>query len=95
MWEFPGVDASSPDDAIAVFRTAYTQNIRLTRRVFDYRHVFSHVVWHVEVWSGVLFAEGHGWTRVDSGRLSEYPIPSAFRPILDYIRVSSRQEHVA
>jgi A/G-specific adenine glycosylase len=81
MFEFPGVDACDPSAAAALFAEHYGLEVNFQRRRLRYRHVFTHVVWDVQVWSSDTIGGGGLVHRAPLDRLDEYPMPAAFRPI--------------
>lgn len=86
LWELPGFDGRLPkNEAIAAVRSLGLEPLQLTP-LAPYKHVFTHVEWHITGWRVKLAPEGEGaglvWSTGAELR-GEHPLPSAFRPYLN------------
>jgi len=93
LWELPGFDgALGKDEAVAAVRSLGLEPLRLTP-LFPYKHIFTHIEWHITGWRVKLGPDGEGigltWTT--AAELSgERPLPSAFRPYLNEFFAENR-----
>ena len=105
MWGLPHVESESEtpdgDDLQAMWENQSGLRLpgRLVVREFagQYRHVFTHRVWHVRVWLVDLLkeqetpCETNGYKWLDKKDLADIPIPEAFRKALRTAGVDRRQ----
>ncbi len=89
MWEFPGVEASLKTVADK-FEEVYGFKVRSGKKLFDSEHVFTHRHWKMRVYQGnidqgiKLNESEFRWVTIQN--LEKYPIPNAFKVIVDYCR---------
>lgn len=86
LWELPGFDGRlTKNEAVAAVRSLGLEPLQLTP-LAPYKHVFTHVEWHITGWRVKLAPEGEGtglvWSTGAELR-GERPLPSAFRPYLN------------
>ncbi|MBI4576314.1 MAG: A/G-specific adenine glycosylase [Planctomycetes bacterium] len=96
LWLFPGLEgAGEPGPLEGHLRAAHGLDVRLEGPVLEFRHAFSHRRWEASVYGGRL-AAGQGPRRcrglvwVRRSELDRHAIPSAHRPILEWLRASQR-----
>lgn len=85
LWELPGLAGTlSQDEAVAAVRALGLEPLRVTE-LPPYKHIFTHVEWHVSGWQVKLAPEGEGsgltWASEEELR-GRYALPSAFRPYM-------------
>ena len=81
LYEFVAIEGRFPDGesiAAALTERGFT-NPRVTERLPDAKHVFTHLVWHMQGWRATCDAAPEGYTPVDVGELSKLAFPSALR----------------
>ena len=81
LYEFVAIEGRFPDeDAIeAVLAERGFMNPRVTERLPDAKHVFTHLVWHMQGWRATCDAAPEGYVPVDVNELSKLAFPSALR----------------
>ncbi|MGI5978427.1 MAG: A/G-specific adenine glycosylase [Oscillospiraceae bacterium] len=86
LWELPGADGTlTMDESVQAVRALGLEPLRLVP-LAPYKHIFTHVEWHVSGWHVKLSPDGENKTLVwaDPAELGgTYPLPSAFRPYLN------------
>lgn len=89
MWEFPGVDGIGMK-ASALWKETYSREIVKGKKLLKIEHQFTHRIWKMDVYEAKLlkseFPEGEGFRFVEIDALDDYPIPTAFRAIVEYLR---------
>lgn len=85
LWELPGLPGRlTQAQAVAAIRALGLEPLRITA-LPPYKHIFTHVEWHMSGWQVKLAPEGSGnglvWASAAELR-SRYSLPSAFRPYL-------------
>lgn len=89
LWEYPGVDASSPEEMKAAFAAEMGLDIIPEGRLLETEHVFTHRHWKMQVYQVKLLKgpaeseESFCWASVD--RQTELMIPTAFRKIQEFL----------
>lgn len=85
LWELPGVEGTlTREEAIAAIRAFGAEPLRLLP-LAPYKHVFTHIEWHVSGWRVRLSPEAENGSFVWADReelRDRYPMASAFRPYL-------------
>ena len=85
LWELPGFDGRlTKDEAVAAVRPLGLEPLQMTPMA-PYKHVFTHMEWHITGWRVKLASEGEGTGLVwltGSELRGERPLPSAFQPYL-------------
>ncbi len=77
LWEFPNVEGALDEPAAAVAVRAWGLEPRAWRNRLTAKHIFSHVEWHMTVYTLEVAGEGPpGLTWVES--LERHAVPSAF-----------------
>jgi A/G-specific adenine glycosylase len=89
MWEFPGVEGNR-EIAESHFRKEYKMDVHLEKKLFAAEHVFTHRHWKMTLYEASLEninqldEKVFKWARIED--LDKYPIPNAFKAILDYVK---------
>ena len=88
LWEYPGVDASSPEEMRQAFSKEWGLEIRPVGFLFETEHVFTHRHWKMQVYEALPEKEppdSDRWCWADVDRQAEMMIPTAFRKIQEYL----------
>lgn len=92
LWQFPMAATEQVDPPLAAewIKQQYGIEVELTGQIDQIRHVFSHVIWEIDVWKGQIKAdnvkrEGAGLT--EKNRLPEYPFPVSHQKILKHLNL--------
>ncbi|MET3683109.1 A/G-specific adenine glycosylase [Alkalibacillus flavidus] len=93
LWQFPLFSQSEFDETSLInhFETQYGASITITSRPGRVKHVYSHVIWHVDIIVAELNEakpldyEGE-W--IDLNTLSTYPLPNVQQKVLEKLSVN-------
>lgn len=83
LWEFPNVEIHHPleNDRGRIteqFKQNFGITIQLDKRIGQIEHVFSHLVWNINIHTGKIgsgFRESNEWKLVSAKEISEYALP--------------------
>ena len=87
LWEYPGVDASSPEEMREAFWREWNLEIHPVFYLFETEHVFTHRHWKMQVYeisAADLPEDSAEWCWADVDKQRELMIPTAFRKIQEY-----------
>jgi A/G-specific adenine glycosylase len=90
LWEFPNVeihqtlimDRAKISD---LFQESFDLNIKLEKGIGQIEHIFSHLIWNIQVFIGTLslpFQECSDWKLISIAEMEEYAFPVSYHKIL-------------
>lgn len=90
LWQFPMISTDYADQALAAewVKQQYGLEIELEEKIDEIKHVFSHVIWEMEVWKGKI--KGGSLTEeravtIPEDQLDAYPFPVSHQKILKHL----------
>lgn len=92
MWEFPNVEVASKEEGehqlINYFKEQFQAEVKINKKVQQVEHVFSHLIWDIDVYEGV-WVKGNtsnydelSW--VDERTIEQYPFPVSHQKIIEF-----------
>nr|WP_263325190.1 A/G-specific adenine glycosylase [Neobacillus sp. Marseille-Q6967] len=83
LWEFPNVEILHPfvierGNITALFQEAFDLNIKLDKGIGQIEHIFSHLVWNINVFKGTIHYDIHlnyDWKFVTPAEMEQYAFP--------------------
>nr|WP_246593741.1 A/G-specific adenine glycosylase [Evansella tamaricis] len=93
LWQFPNLEKSSEDltDLEEHLRSQGLE-VQLSEKVHEVRHVFSHIIWEIDVYvgelKGIVDSELFGKTKLELVKKSDvdrYPFPVSHQKINDFV----------
>lgn len=90
LWQFPMVSAEVADAELAGewIKQQYGIEVELTDNIDKIKHVFSHVIWEMEVWRGSIVGgtlTEERAVRVSREQLNTFPFPVSHQKILTHL----------
>lgn len=90
MWQFPMVPAGEVDKGEIEnwFQVEYGVNVSLSAKQTDLKHVFSHIIWQLEVFVALTASEKAEDERlrfVSREELEDYPFPVSHQRMMPYL----------
>jgi A/G-specific adenine glycosylase len=90
LWEFPNIEIQQPiltdrKQIVELFRNTYNMNIKLEKSIGQIEHIFSHLIWNITVYTGVIspeFQVGDEWNFVTFDEMEQYVFPVSYQKIL-------------
>jgi A/G-specific adenine glycosylase len=90
LWEFPNIEIQQPiltdrKQIVELFRNTYNMNIKLEKSIGQIEHIFSHLIWNITVYTGVIspeFQVGDEWNFVTFDEMEQYAFPVSYQKIL-------------
>ncbi|MDQ0200692.1 A/G-specific adenine glycosylase [Neobacillus ginsengisoli] len=90
LWEFPNIEIHHPIDSdreqiIEQFKHIYDLKIELEKIIGQIEHVFSHLVWNINIHSGKIysgFKESDEWKLVSLEEMNEFAFPVSSQKML-------------
>jgi len=96
LWEFPNVELhhslqNERDQVINLFNQELQLDIHLDKIIGQIEHVFSHLIWNIKVYSGIIspdFQESEEWRLVSYNDIEDYAFPVSSQKIYQMYRKS-------
>lgn len=92
LWQFPMVSAEYADQPLAAewVKQEYGLEVELTNNIDKIKHIFSHVIWEMEVWEGIV--KGGELSRdrahlLSASQLQAHPFPVSHQKILKHLNL--------
>lgn len=88
MWGFPLLEGRLKAEDVQKYLTERDFIPSSVEHKGNYRHIFSHRIWNIDIIYAkldALFAKETSGLWIDKDKLDDYAIPSAFRPALEVI----------
>jgi A/G-specific adenine glycosylase len=90
LWEFPNIDIQQPiltdrKQITELFRNTYDMNIKLEKSIGQIEHIFSHLIWNITVYIGVIsteFQTNDEWKLVTFDEMEQYAFPVSYQKML-------------
>ncbi|MCM2533866.1 A/G-specific adenine glycosylase [Neobacillus pocheonensis] len=90
LWEFPNIEIHHPiendrEQVCNQFKQTYGLIIDLEKIIGQIEHVFSHLVWNINIHSGIIcsgFKESDEWKLVSVEEMNEYAFPVSSQKML-------------
>lgn len=90
LWEFPNVELHQPfvmerAKISSLFRDSFDMNIKLEKSIGQIEHIFSHLVWNINVYIGTIsqeFSESSEWKFISMDEIEMYAFPVSFHKVL-------------
>ena len=65
LWEFPNIEIHQPtvwnvNKSSELFQESFNMNIKLEKGIGQIEHIFSHLIWNIRVYTGVISSEFSG-----------------------------------
>lgn len=90
MWQFPMIEKVILDDGILPMsmKEKYDLSVGLGEKVGEVRHVFSHIIWELEVYKAETVSEGDKQIQfVDVDALSSYPFSVSHLKVKEWLEL--------
>ncbi|MGG1401434.1 A/G-specific adenine glycosylase [Bacillus salipaludis] len=83
LWEFPNLEINHPiqnnrDQIARLFEQDLSLNLHLDKMIGQVEHVFSHLIWKIKVYTGMIltnFTESQEWKFVSLDQTDDYALP--------------------
>ncbi|MCG1028083.1 A/G-specific adenine glycosylase [Virgibacillus halodenitrificans] len=88
LWQFPMVPKEEMDNLGNWFYNEYGISIELDRKVGNLKHVFSHIIWELDIYEASTTVErllGNDIRFVSKEEMSAYPFPVSHQKMMDYL----------
>ncbi|MBD1224760.1 A/G-specific adenine glycosylase [Virgibacillus halodenitrificans] len=88
LWQFPMVPKEEVDNLGNWFYNEYGISIELDRKVGNLKHVFSHIIWELDIYEASTTVErllGNDIRFVSKEEMSAYPFPVSHQKMMDYL----------
>ncbi|MFL6557529.1 MAG: A/G-specific adenine glycosylase [Bacillus sp. (in: firmicutes)] len=90
LWEFPNIEIHHPlqnerDQIVKIFHDSLGIKVKLERIIGQLEHVFSHLVWNIQVFAGTLSSvikESDEWKLVSIEDLNDFAFPVSYQKML-------------
>jgi A/G-specific adenine glycosylase len=90
LWEFPNVEIHHPlqkerEQVIELFEHTLHLKVKLEKIIGQLEHVFSHLVWNINVYTGTIrsnFQESDEWKFVSLEDMKEFAFPVSYQKML-------------
>ncbi|PFP23548.1 A/G-specific adenine glycosylase [Bacillus sp. AFS073361] len=90
LWEFPNVEIHHPlqndrEQISELFEQSLKIKVKLEKIIGQLEHVFSHLVWNINVYTGVFqsdFQESDEWKFVSLEEMKEFAFPVSYQKML-------------
>lgn len=90
LWEFPNVEIHHPlqndrEQAAELFHHSLDIKVKLDRIIGQLEHVFSHLVWNIQIYTGTLntvIQESAEWKLVSIEEMEEFAFPVSYQKML-------------
>jgi A/G-specific adenine glycosylase len=87
LWEFPNVEILHPfiterEQIVSLYHDLFDMNIILDKGIGQIEHIFSHLVWNIRVFTGIIssdFKQDDNWKFVSEIEMEEYAFPVSFQ----------------
>ena len=80
LYEFAAVEGHFDEASLpGIFGEAGFEGVKVVERLPDAKHVFTHLVWHMQGWRAECAGYPEGYLEVDPGQLDALAFPSALR----------------
>jgi A/G-specific adenine glycosylase len=90
LWEFPNIEVQQPlitdrKQISQLFENTYRINSKLEKSIGQIEHVFSHLIWNITVYTGVIspeFQTSEEWKFVTFDEMEQYAFPVSYQKML-------------
>jgi A/G-specific adenine glycosylase len=85
LWEFPLVEKDDLSEMRTAYRDVYGIDISSAEKTGHVRHVFTHLIWEVDVYAGAAEMRSERCKAVPPDELDQYPMPAVFQKMKQWL----------